>query len=232
MYTFSNKLREFIFMKKLIISALFLLISVCGLCQQKANACIVSNLDDKMTHTHYGLTIFSNYVDTYDMDFNCNEYIINYIKQKLAYKFNFVELPANIPVMGIAEKFNSYEIQDKSLYLLDSLKNNNIDYVIRIQKVSFNYPLLGNSIYTNWGLFTYGRASFVYAAFSASIIKVNEAKFGPSIRYLPDEDYIMMKEIRAPKHNDDSLTPEVLALIPAPIIRLVNRILDEILPKW
>ncbi len=218
-------------MKKLIISTLLILISVCGFCQQKGNACIVSTLEDEMTHTHYGITIATNYVKTYDIDFNCNEYIINYIKQKLAYKFNFVELPANIPVMGIYEKFNSYEIQKKSLYLLDSLKNHNISYVIRIQNVGGSCSLLANGSYFNWGLFTYGKLSFVYAAFSASIIKVNEAKCGPSIRYLSDEDYIMLKGIKAPK-KDERLSPEMLALIPAPIIRSVNRILDEILPKW
>lgn len=219
-------------MKQLIIYSLFLLYSTCGFSQQKANVAIVSTLENEMTHTHYGLTIFTNYINTYDIDFNCNEYIINYIKQKLAYKFNFVEMPSNIPVMGILEKFNSYEIQNKSLYLLDSLKHYNIDYVIRIQKVGCSYSPLGNSFYSNWGIFSYGKASFVYAAFSASIIKVNEAKCGPSIRYLPDEDYIVVKEIKAPKSKDERLSPEILALVPAPIIRSVNRILDEILPKW
>ena len=219
-------------MKNTLLGILFFLAVNVTWSQKKPNAAIVSTFDDKMTHTHYGITIFTNYVNTYDIDFNCNDHIINYIKQKLSYKFNFVELPARIPVMGIQEKFNSYDIKSKYLYLLDSLKQHNIDYVIRIHPVGCTYPLLGNSYYTGWGIFSYVKSSFVYAAFSASIIKVNEAKCGPSIRYLPNEDYIVMKEIKSPKSKSDLLTPETLDLVPAPIIRLVNRILDEIIPKW
>ncbi len=217
-------------MKSLILSILLVFIAVFTFSQNKPNVAIVSTFDDRMTHYHYGLTIITNYINYYNLDFDCNEYMIDYIKKKLSYKYNFVELPTGIPVMGIKEKFNSYEVSKKSLYLLDTLKNHSIDLVIRIQ--NWQGSVAGILPFTGWGIHTYRGSSFVYACFKLTILNVGQAKFGPEIWFDPEEDTIGVAEIKAKSKKEILLTPEELSFVPDPIMQITSKILDRILPKW
>lgn len=218
-------------MKSLVCSVLLILSSFYSWSQNKPNVAFISTFDNSMSHYHYGFTIITNYINKYNFDFNCNEFIINYIKQKLSYKFNFVELPPNIPVLDVKEKFNSYEVSKKSYYLLDSLKSHDIEFVIIIQN-RLRSLAGGNLNYSGWGVFSYGEGSFAYSSFKLNILNVSIARFGPELPFIESDHTVGIEEIKASNKKDVLFTDDQLSIITPKLMFVTSRVVDQIIPLW
>lgn len=224
-------------MKNLLFSLIFVIASLTAYNQEKPKASIISTFDDKMTYYYYGNPLMSTlpkFTQQCEIDFNCNKYIIDYIKARFSYKFDFVEFPAAIPIMAIGTKFNSIEVDKKSSYLIDSLKNHNLDYVIYITGMMSNPQGFNNSYLamSGWGMVSDYMFSTYFAYFGLGILDVRNAVFGESLCFDASVDAICIKTKRVKKKDDFRPTDEELSSVPAPVTRLTKRILDEILPKW
>ncbi|MEI8047182.1 MAG: hypothetical protein WCI92_07370 [Bacteroidota bacterium] len=223
-------------MKNLLCLILLEIIPFLAFSQNKPNVAIFSRFDDKFSYWYFGDAFcppFTPYTQQYTLDFNCNQYIIDYIHKRLSYKFNFVEIPANIPVLEIREKFHSLDVHKESMYLVDSLRNHKLDYVIVL--VGTADPLKQNNNAGNihgWGMISAYKYATYFSYFKLYIINIKGAKFGPELAFDPMVDAISLKTKRIKKKDDYSATPEELSAATAPIIRQTTRLLDEIIPQW
>jgi len=218
-------------MKSKILSLFITLISLSCFGQNKPNVAFAGTWDDQLSHYNYGITIFTNYVNRYDIDFNCEEYLINYIKQRLSSKYNFVEMPSDIPVFEIKNKFNSYDVQKNSLHLLDSLKNHQIDYVIRIENVKINY-WGGELPISGWGIFSHAKFTKAFVSYYLSMIDVANARFGKDMKRDLRPDDLWIDNFKASNKASNRLTPEELSPVVDLLKKITKTLVDEILPYW
>jgi hypothetical protein len=196
-----------------------------GWSQNKPKISIINNFDDSLSYYYYGITIFANYVNYYHIGRECKKHINDYIIKYLANKFDFVEIPSNIDKKLIKPPgFFSSKISKNGKYLMDSLLNNHIDYIIRIDNHISSHPV-DNLQYSGWGIFARPGYSFFYSSFEISILFVNEGKYKFQTSNDPYSDFIKCEVIKPQKNRNIKLTVEELSQATDPIIKITDKIL-------
>jgi len=212
----------------------FLIASTTTTFGQLSKIAVVNLMDTTLYHIHYGTTIFTNKIDTFDCQFNCKKYVEQEIPRFLSSKYEVSVI--NIPDSILSKNGSIYDFWGlkKAVKTWISTYKDKFDIIIYVEsskQFTSGYP--GNHKLLSSGLYSQGNPIKSWAAvYSSTTFQAFRTSDSETIDYYSAYK-LHFKVLKEYKFSKDRIVidPEMLPFIKTRLKEMLDVELENFLTK-